>query len=397
METFEVLPFSEEHLFQNLANELLGPVEISDHGRAKYLSRYLRDIKTQTIVVEYEYTDGDYLDDFSTYYVKCFYPYKRRCKRLHFFACTIIREAFLDFVRGDLQPQEADNLRKAYLGFVIARPLPNAIIGRTVLSTYDTDGGRRNYPCTRSYKAHLFGIELNVCSLAFQEQDSVLAACATVALWCALQKTAELFGTLAPTPAAITRVANQVAYPARPIPSHGLNIQQICNSIRHQELEPEVVEVRKNVPLVSLIYGHLKMGLPVLLMVQVEGGGLHAITLTGYSLQKHKVRDTEVAPGEQSIPLTGLRIDELYGHDDQIGPFSRLYVKSSMAIDQAVYPVVFDGSWVEPGTNKQLTLYPQVVIIPVYHKIRVTFLDVQVWLTSVLSQKFVKQVLRPGP
>ncbi len=380
MPDFEVFPFTEDHLFQNLGNDLLGPDVIRNHVRAKYLSRYLQDLEAKTLIVEYDYTDGDYLDDFASYYVKCFHPYPRRCKRLHFFACPITRDKFLGLVRGDLQSTQEDGFRNAYLGFVIARPLPDAIIGRTALSTYPPDGDRRHYPCTRLYNANLFGVELVVRSLAFQEQDSVLAACATVSLWCAFHKTAELFGTPVPTPVEITRVANRVVHPARPIPSHGLDIQQICNSIRSLELEPEVVVVRGNVPLVSLIYGHLQMGLPVLLAAEVEGIGLHAITLNGYSLRTNRVNTAEVAPGDQSVPMTGLRIDELYGHDDQVGPFARLRVRPSVTVGADVYPVVFDGSWVKAGTTDFLTLYPKVVIIPVYHKIRVTFLDIQTWL-----------------
>jgi hypothetical protein len=248
---FEVCPFSEDQLFQHLGNELFGPADVAEHGRAKYLGRYLSDVGARTIVVEYEYTDGDYLDDFAAYYVKCFQPYHRRCKRLHFFAHAVTRDRFLGFVRGDTSPNEMQTFRDSYLGFVVARPLPDAIIGRTELRTYESDSGRRNYPCTCEYNANLFGIELSVRSLAFQEQDSVLAACATVALWCAFHKTAVLFGTPVPTPAAITRVANQVVHPARPVPSHGLNIQQICNSIRHVGLEPEVVQVGQNLPLIS--------------------------------------------------------------------------------------------------------------------------------------------------
>jgi hypothetical protein len=91
------------------------------------------------------------------------------------------------------------------------------------------------------------------------------------------------------------------------VPSHGLNLHQICNSIRHVGLEPEVVQVGPDTPLVSLIYGHLAMGLPVLVLAQIDGLGGHAITLVGYSLSSSKVRSEEVAPGHSSIPMRGLR------------------------------------------------------------------------------------------
>ncbi|MCI0640637.1 MAG: hypothetical protein L0Y72_07140 [Gemmataceae bacterium] len=382
MSAFEVLSFSEQCLCQALANDKFVPAEVGDHGRAKYLSGYLRDIGAQTIVVEREYIDGDYLDDFAAYYVKCFHNYERRCKRLHFFSTAFTHDQILASI---LKRDGSDErpLKDSYLGFIVARPLPDAIIGRTVLRTYDDDGGRRNYPCTKDYKANFFGIDLAIRSLAFQEQDSVLAACATVSLWCAFHKTADLFGTTTPSPATITRVANQVVQPARPVPSHALSIHQICNSIRQALLEPEIFPVRANVPLVSLVYGHLKMGLPVILVAEVEGIGLHAITLAGYSLVKTPALNSEVAAGETCIPMTGLRINEFYGHDDQVGPFARILVKPSATVGPRVYPVVFEGSWIAAGSGKRLALYPQVVVVPVYHKIRVTFLDVQQWLTRM--------------
>src|SRR5439155_6826742 len=183
-----------------------------------------------------------------------------------------------------------------------------------------------------------------------------------VALWCAFHQTAARFNTPAPRPASITRAANVVMHNARPIPAHGLNVQQMCNAIASVGLDPEVVEVRKNTPLVSLLYGHLRMGLPVLLGVRIEGAGMHAITLTGYSLRQARALKQEVAGGEKSIPMVGLRIDEFYAHDDQFGPFSRLVVKPSANVHNRIYPVTFEGSWTDRSTGKILQMAPEVAV-----------------------------------
>ncbi len=402
MDPFQVLPFTPDNLFTSLVNSFMSSAEVAVHSRAQYLCRYLGYLQARTIVVENDYTDGDYLDDYASYYVKCFRHYYRRCKRLHFFDRAFDKTEFLQLVRGELLSWYAPDLTGSYLGFVVARPLPEAIIGRTLLKTYPTDDGRRNYPCTRNYHANLFGLDLHVTSLPFQEQDTVLAACATVSLWSAFHKTAELFGTPTPTPVDITRVANQVIQPARPLPSHGLTIQQICNSIRHIGLDPEVVEMRNSTPIVSLIYGHLFMGLPVLLVVGVPGVGLHAITLTGYSLRKQPVRATEVAPGQLIIPLPGLRIDEFYGHDDTIGPFTRLVIRhppppQNPFTGKPDLPVFFEESVTDPrsGLTTGRQMFPLMIVVPVYHKIRVTFIDVLEWLTRF--HRYVVQYLgAPG-
>lgn len=376
-----VLPFSEDSLYEALSNNYCQKSEVSKRQLPAYLYRYLQIMEAKTMVIEAPYIDADYLDDFSSFYVKCFKDYDRYCKRLHFFSTSLSEEQFLKFIRGEVPTSEADSFREAYLGFVVARPLPDAIVGRTILKTYPSDNGRRHYDAVKKYVANLFGTELIVRSLPFQEQDTVLAACATVALWCCFHKTIELFNTPAPTPAVITRAANRVLN-ARPIPSHGLDVEQICNAISHVGLEPEIFEVQSGTPLVSLIYSHLKMGLPVLLGMEIEGVGLHAIAINGYSILSQQHLKQEVSASDKCIPMTGLRINEFYAHDDQVGPFSRIQIQPSTVV-RKTYPVIFEGSWTEQKTNKKLRMYPEVIIIPIYHKIRLRFIDVQILLTRL--------------
>ncbi len=381
-DTFDVLEFSADSLYESLSNRYVAASEVQRRRRARYLFRYLKELGAKTIVVEKEYTDGDYLDDYAAYYVRCFEPYDRRCKRLHFFRRQLSTESFLELVRGSPLDGENGESPDSYLGFVVARPLPQAIVGRTALRTWESDGGRRQYLCTREYKANLFGTELSVSSLAFQEQDTVLAACATVSLWSCFQKTAELFGTPTPTPAAITRAASLTGHYGRPIPSHGLVVTEICRAITEVGLEPEVFDVKPKTPLLSLVYGYLMMGLPVILGVEVQGGAGHAITLAGFSIQTRRHLNQEVAPNSLTIPMKGLHIDGLFGHDDQLGPFSKLKVKTAASVGQVMYPVWFESIY-DPSDGTLMPLYPRVVIVPVYHKIRITFIDVQEWLTRL--------------
>lgn len=380
---FQVQGFSHENLCATLSNPHTSLEILAEADKIRYLSDYLFAVQAKTIVVENEYIDGDYLDDFSNYYVKCFKTYERKCRRLHFFSIDLSSNELSQAVAANSDSAEVNRIQNSYLGFVVARPLPDAVIGRSALKTYPPDGSRRNYTCTRLYSVNLFGIELSVRSLVFQEQDNVLAACATVALWCSFHKTAELFGTAVLTPAQITTFANQVVNHARPIPSHGLSIQQICNAIRHVGLDPEVVLVNNGLPVPSLVYAHLSHGLPVILIASIEGRGRHAIALNGYSINPEPVHACEVDPKIPCLPMTGLRINEFYGHDDQIGPFCRVVIKPSTTVGTTTYPVVFESSWKDKTSGKYLALYPEMIVVPVYRKIRVTFVDVQQWLTRL--------------
>lgn len=370
-----VRPFSEQELFRALANVHFEESEVAGQARAQYLYGYLQTLKAESIIIEVPYTDADYLDDFAAYYVRCHTRYNNRCKRLHFFTVAI-QDGWFD---AALSKAGLESLQSVYLGFVVARPLPDAIIGRTVLRTYDGDHGRRVYRATLNYPVHLCGLDLVVeDSLAFQEQDTVLAACATVALWSCFQKTAQLFHTPVPSPSAITRTATQFAHHGRPIPSRGLIVTEICTAIRHVGLEPELFEVDGRLPLASLLYSYLHMGLPVILgLKKAKQSGGHAIALTGYSKCADRVRQSERG---SKVPMRGLRIDALYGHDDQAGPFSRLSIRPARG---GKGDTIESQGYVEEMTGDPVELLPYVIIVPVYHKIRITFPDVQKWLTRL--------------
>lgn len=372
--SFVVYPFTAEKFFSALAASPCTEYEARQGDAVNYLVAYLDFIGAKTIVTELEYVDADYLDDYSHFYAKSFENIPNRCRRLHFFCREITDDSeFLKYVRGE---RAAEELQQSYLGFLVARPLPtSAVIGRTALATYPSDNGRRHYSTLRQYHVNLFGIGLAVNSLAFQVQDTSLAACATVALWSCFQKTQDIFKSLSPTPVAITRAANQYFLATRPFPSRGLQVHQICNAIASVGLDPEVYPINATLPLSSLIYSYLRLGLPVLLVVNigpVEENNLHAITLTGYSLKDDEQLTSEGGAVDQTLPkMIGARINEFYGHDDQKGPFCRLKMESAVGPKGMI--TIKDTGW---GKD----LLPQAVIVPVYPKIRTGFRDVLIYL-----------------
>lgn len=380
---FDVAPFSEASFYEALSNEKIRPSGVAHNRVAQYLFGYLQELGARSIVTERRYTDGDYLDDYANYYVKCYEDYERHCKRLHFFGTEYSKESFASLIQRPLNPDALQKLNDDYRGSVVARPLPEAIVGRTVLKTYDDDAGRRNYLCLRRYPVNLFGIDLKVDSLAFQEQDTVLAACATVALWSAFEMTSSLFEKARLTPSEITMAASKAIHYGRPIPSHGLRVLEMCSAIKHAQLEPELYTVKATTPLNSLIYSYLKMRIPVILGVEIKGHGLHAITIGGCSILSKQVLKREAAQGADTIPMVGLRVDEFYAHDDQVGPFSRLVVMPARGKVGRQFPVYFEGDWLDDRSGKPCPIYPVVVIVPLYHKIRINFLEAMNWVTSV--------------
>ena len=213
-DAFRVVTFTPETLSEEVKHGTCTDADVRQNRRVQYLKDYLLAIGVRTIVTELEYVDADYLDDYANFYAKSFEAIPNRCRRLHFFTDAIDAASLEAVMLGDASPA---GMQTAYAGFMVARPLPTAIVGRTVLKTYPDDGGRRHYSAVRDYSVNLFGIPLTLKSLAFQEQDTSLAACATVALWTSFQKAQDLFHTAALTPAAITRAANRLLLAARPV------------------------------------------------------------------------------------------------------------------------------------------------------------------------------------
>jgi hypothetical protein len=378
-----VLPF-EWDAFLDAYSGHTQRAQVEQHNqRVRLLFSYLVDINVKTLVIEEEYTDGDYLDDYANYYVRSDADHPRRCKRLHFFSGVHEEGAFLEELLRPDGPSDA--LKSAYRGFSVARPLPDAVVGRTVVATYDPVGseGERSYPATHTYTAHLMGSPFTLESLAFQEQDTVLAACATVALWSAFHQTAHLFHTPRQSPARITHLASVEGLRARALPSRGLTLTQTCIAIKAVGLEPEVFECGPKTPVLSIIYAYLNAGLPVVLFVDIEKVGVHAITINGYQALTSRLHERETAGyAKPDIGGKGLRIKKLYGHDDQICPFARLEVCIATDVGEQVKTkdsqVYFEGSWEmdEGGEKRPRRITPRSIIVPLYHKIRLDYHDI---------------------
>lgn len=382
---FAVHPYTISNLIQCFANGSAG----ASHGQIgrkihrNYFEEYFKELKAKTIVVETEYIDKDYLEDYAAYYDRCFRAYERRTHRLHFFDIAFSSEDFDRCITTGEGGVSEKALSDAYLGFVVVKPLPQSIIGRTCLRTYPSDGGRRYFPSLRTYEVHLFGLRLEVQSLAYQEQDTVVAACATSALWSCFQGTGKLFQHQIPPPVVITDWAaehmpeNLALASARAFPNNGLTASQMAAAVRKLELEPMVISTIDRHTLNGVAYAFLKGKIPCVLafaLRKYQGDdsfsfeGLHAVAITGYSLS-----DGPPLPQRTTgFQLRAERIDRLYAHDDQAGPFARMTwcAASMVGPSPSSDMTMLKTSW--PG-EVFADIHNRFVMIPLYHKIRIPY------------------------
>lgn len=369
--------------------------EISQKSHIEYFNRYFAYWKTKTIVAEYEYTDKDYIEDYAAYYVRSFHQYKRLCCRLHFFNTEFKEKNFKELLLGTSGVLNPSLAQDSYIGFMVVKPLPQTVIGKTCLKTYHPEG-TRHYPIIRQYPVNLFGIQLKVETLAYQEQDSIVAACASSAIWSAFQGTGLLFQHSIPSPVEITKAATvHFPYSNRHFPNKGLTPDQMAHAIRNVGLDPFLINCNSSSSLTSNSYAYLKGGIPLIFgmgLHEVVGGkikktlGKHAATITGYSLDSTPKK----FGNNTDFYLKSSRINKIYVHDDRVGPFARMdldgkLVESNFSLSSSI------------DTNVRAT--PDLLILPLYHKIRIPFKTILniIYILDVYTKNTIKQIGVPVP
>lgn len=380
----QILDFSPDNLAIVLSNSYTSASLIKTKTHFQYFTEYLGEegLNAKTILIEESYVSKDYLHDYASYYALCFENYPKVCKRVHFFKNKFDYHYFQNVVIGS--HIENESFWDAYLGFIVVKPIPTTTIGYTVLKTYENgnDFDSRNFWGLRQYCIHIFGNEVKINSLAFQEQDSVLAACATTAIWTMLNKASVDFYTTLKSPNQITKDADSVSPGGgRLFPNKGLNLLQICHAILNSGLVSEIKQPDyhitnedgqiiesfiSNTYLKKILNAYSGIGIPIILVAQVpyEGDyGLHAIVVSGYKQSS----PVHIAP-QDKISFLSENIEKIYAHDDQWGPFVRIDFGKDIDL---ITPWTVSDTECAPSRLIQ-------IVVPVYPKIRISYEDIEV-------------------
>ncbi len=287
--------------------------DISQKRQVQYLINYLQKLNGQTVLCETNYIDRDYLNDHQKYYVTCFNNYSTKCARLHFFSDEFSHDDILNWIQTN-NTAKINNLKSNYLGFSVIKPLPVTFLGRTCLKHYDSN--KQRYYLEKVHTANLFGIDFEVKSIAFQEQDKVVAACATTALWSLMHATKHLYYKNVPSPSEITLNAiGSEAFNINGFPNEGLSDEQVLKALESFKLKQHDLNINTEKTLSleiinQYIQDHLDSEIPILAGVSVF----------------EKKEKTYVYQGDHAITILGYGLDNtqlkaLYIHDDRVGPF----------------------------------------------------------------------------
>lgn len=340
---------------------------IKQKRQIKYLDNYLNILANDSqlcFIYENEYVDKNYLDDFSEYFVNCFTTYKKTTSRIHFFKHTIEETNLKREFNNALNLEESIFNNENYLGFIVIRPIPKTFLGKVCLRPFYLEESHRlnKYYLLKEYSISLFGIQLTIPSIAFQEQDKILSACATTSLWSFYHAHKSISQISFPSSSEVTKSGypNLNGY-SREFPNNGLSTEMICRSLRSYKLLPEYFEFNENKKerLQEAIFAYASSGIPLILGVTVydendESKGLHAVTVLGYSLTN-----------DNTSNLIAHQLEKLYVHDDRYGPFTRMDSQNDdfyVALDDTL-------------TNEKYEV--KTLILGLYHKIRIPYTPIK--------------------
>jgi len=377
MHTGKPLSIVPYHSEQNPFNQL------NQSPQLEYIHAYLLGAGVDSIVVEQNYFDRDYLDEFSAFYSKSAKGYSNICKRVHFFSCPVGARLFNSALGG--QPTSVKKLQKNYLGFVVIRPLDTAPFGRTVLAWYGNrdEHSIRVTPVLRSYTCNVLGLDLKVAGIPWQQQDRGVSACATIALWSMFHSSAFDANHSVPTTVEVTNNAHNGSSGKRAFPSTGLSIPELQEAIFSQKLTPKLLSATKSANnqdgirvtgfdvsyMASMCAANIRSGYPVLLIgdyIHTESDQMHAICCIGFREKEQSAK----APASYSTMDDDTEI--FYIHDDNIGPNARcrLTEEDGFAVLETEAPDYIDDIAARPQPQNKIRFRPTMMLIAVHNEIR---------------------------
>lgn len=347
-----------------------------------YLRTYFADLGAKAVMEEPQYFDRDYLAEYGAFYSTSARPYGNVCSRIHFFSADISRSTFTKAAGGS--EEAVSLLKQSYLGFVVRRPIPWAPLGKVIAKWYPDDAPKtpRITSPERAYAAHVAGVTLEVVGLPWQQQDSAVGACATVALWSLLHSSALAHHHTVPTTARITQLAHKTAaFGARTFPSKGLTSNQLCEAIKEFGLAPvlldgdlkneETDETIGFTPdrFASACASLIRSGYPVLL-IGTSDGGQHAVCCVGF----RETVGQRIPAGEFGIQDSNVQY--VYLHDDNIGPNVRFEIvgaegTGAVALKRSAPKPRHAPSWPDP-TENWAPFVPELLIAAVDEGLRTT-------------------------
>jgi hypothetical protein len=274
------------------------------------LDRVFRVVSGQATLalIEHDYIDADYRDEFAHFYAQTFRALPDRCERVHFF----------------------DQRNRRYLGFTVLRPIHGRPVCRTVIDP--PASMREAVACRPRVTASPYGFRFAVEGFPFISQDFQYGRCAHAAIWMIAYYHHLAYRTPRYFMSDIVLSARAHQDIWRSTPSSGLSFRQIT-AILHDLKLPAISYDMSRLPegesAGSITQRYLNSRLPVLLLTPE-----HATVLVGYGRDDNGAlyfvrHDDATGP---YLPVGDLTADELGDWEALLVPVpGRIYLPGESA------------------------------------------------------------------
>ncbi|MGA9795497.1 MAG: hypothetical protein WBQ17_08165, partial [Rhizomicrobium sp.] len=342
------VPLSNLADWDSLKKELAPKANSGPHAG---LITQLSEARAVSAIIEHEYLDQDFTEEFSKFYSKLFRRHTKVCRRFHFFSADvapILKLQDPQKLSEELQNTASDH----YLGFIVVRPVIHAPIGRTVISAPKSPAGMASKLLVRAtYEVHLLGASFKVEGVPMIQQDTRVGACAQASIWIAgrhfhAKHRGPWFSVAQITEEALKPVDTMLSL-SLPAGSAFLGPDNMVRALRAMAREP-IPYIRQDLfgrgktgwalDPSAAICRYIDSGIPVILGLapldpKTSDVG-HAVIAVGQT--------SRTLPADHKLPKNATRsefCEAFLVNDDQRGPYLRLPVSPTSTVSQSPYNI----------------------------------------------------------
>lgn len=275
-------------LGENIVNVIIDNLHlIHDNSDSRkyvinHIAEFFRTLRDDlTILIETEYVDKVYRDSYYTLYSTKLRSYHRNCVRISFFTPDFNESTALTI-------ENIDSIKRAYLGFLVIRPLAECCIGRNVISPLAKNN---TFPdmviCKAQISSTCMGLKMCATGFPHSSQDGEMMSCAETTVWAILEYFGNKYSDYRPImPSDILAALKPFAY-ERQLPSGGLSFEQISIALKSQGFGCKVYE-HSNPMFQELFTCYIESGIPLAVCIQTKDFG-HAVVCVGRNKMQRQV------------------------------------------------------------------------------------------------------------
>jgi len=325
-------------------------------------------------VIEVPYVDKVYRDSFYSYFSTKLNHEQKDCIRVSLFPGEVNS--------GQFRNRDAiAQLKESYLGFIIFRPTPPNIIGRSLIAPRAFKDADFEC-CMVDIPVTVDSVKMNVEGFPHSSQDTETITCAETTLWACMEYFGFRYAEYKPIlPSTITKVLGRVAF-ERQLPSTGLNIRQISSALKEFGFGSKIYFSGPYTPNFQNIFStYIESGVPVIVGLTDPNnpGTGHAILCVG----REKLTDAHIDGCPESVTLDrDIKVYDLDGID-----------KEFVFIDDN-YPPYQKANFNNPcGHYLNPKFHPfgiNFFVVPLYSKIYLEAYEAKRFVHNVISRSQIR-------